>query len=64
MKFYSTRGKDVAENAAEAITKGLAADGGLFVPESFPCVKDDLDKLLGMDYAERAAFIIGKYLEE
>ena len=64
MKFYSTRGKDVAKNAAEAISKGLASDGGLFVPEYFPDVKNELNTLLDMDYAERAAFVIGKYLEE
>ncbi len=64
MKFYSTRGNDVAANAAEAIARGLASDGGLFVPEFFPCVKEELNKMLDMDYAERAALIIGKYLEE
>ncbi|MDY6367011.1 MAG: threonine synthase [Clostridia bacterium] len=64
MKFLSTRGKDVAKNAAEAIVKGLASDGGLFVPETFPNVSNDLDKMLKMNYAERAAFILGKYLEE
>ena len=64
MKFYSTRGNDVVNSAAEAISKGLASDGGLFVPEFFPNVKKELNSLLSMDYAERAAFIIGKYLEE
>ena len=64
MKFISTRGTIAVENAAKAITKGLADDGGLFVPESFPCVKNELKDLLSMDYAERAAFIIGKFLGE
>ena len=64
MRFLSTRGGSVAKNAAMAITKGLADDGGLFVPESFPFVTEELKSMLKMDYAERAAFIIGKYLEE
>ncbi len=64
MKFISTRGNDVAVNAAAAIAKGLADDGGLFVPETFPCVKDSLNTMLDMDYAERAAFVLGQYLEE
>lgn len=64
MKFLSTRGGTPADNSAMAIAKGLADDGGLFVPEIFPSVKDDLKKLLDMDYAERAAFVIGKYLTE
>ena len=64
MKFLSTRGGETAVNSAFAIAKGLADDGGLFVPEIFPDVSGDLNKILDMDYAERASFIIGKYLEE
>ncbi len=64
MRFISTRGKFIAENAAQAITKGLAEDGGLFVPSSFPDVSGELSDMLSLSYAERAALIIGKYLEE
>ena len=64
MKFLSTRGKDVAVNGAEAIAKGLAFDGGLFVPETFPNVYGKIDNLLDMDYAERAFTVIGSFLEE
>lgn len=64
MQFVSTRGGLAAENAAKAITKGLSSDGGLFVPYAFPDVSGDFCDLLRMDYAERAAFIIGKFLEE
>lgn len=65
MKFISTRGKSTASCAAEAIAKGLAEDGGLFVPEFFPSVSnDDIKNMLNMDYAERATFVLHKYLEE
>ena len=64
MKFLSTRGNDIAKCSAEAITKGLASDGGLFVPESFPFVYDKIDSLLEMDYAERACEVIGSFLTE
>ena len=64
MRFLSTRGKAVAENAAEAIRLGLSTDGGLFVPEFFPNVYNDLPALIEKDYAERAAFIISRFLEE
>ncbi len=65
MKFISTRGKSTASCAAEAIAKGLAEDGGLFVPEKFPAItKDELLKMLDMEYAERAAYVLHKYLEE
>ncbi len=62
MRFVSTRGKEKV-SGAEAIVKGLASDGGLFVPESFPEVtKDELMQMGEMNYPERAAFILGKYL--
>ncbi|PWM70934.1 MAG: threonine synthase [Bacillota bacterium] len=64
MKFYSTRGGAVAKNASEAIVKGIAEDGGLFVPERFPDLSGAIEEMLDMDYADRAAFVLSKYLEE
>ncbi len=65
MKFISTRGGATAVNSAWAISKGLADDGGLFVPEYFPSVsKEELSAMLEMDYAERAKTVLYKYLEE
>ncbi len=65
MKFLSTRGKSEVINAAAAISKGLADDGGLFVPETFPSVsREELTAMLDMDYAERAKTVLYKYLEE
>lgn len=64
MKFISTRGKESVLSASEAIVKGLASDGGLFVPSSFPVLKEKIKDLLDMTYPERAATVIGSYLEE
>ena len=36
MKFVSTRNSSLQVSASEAILQGLAPDGGLYVPESFP----------------------------
>jgi threonine synthase len=36
MKFVSTRKKAPAVSVSQAIIQGLAVDGGLYVPESFP----------------------------
>lgn len=64
MYFISTRGTERV-TGAEAIVKGLASDGGLFVPESFPSVsREEFDKLITMSYPERAAFILHKYLDD
>lgn len=64
MYFISTRGNEKV-TGAQAIVQGLAKDGGLFVPETFPAVSpEEIGKLTEMNYPERAAFIIGKYLGE
>ena len=64
MNFISTRGEERV-TGAQAIVKGIASDGGLFVPETFPAVSGaELEEMLGMDYPERAAFVLGKYLDE
>ncbi len=64
MKFISTRGEETV-TGAEAIAHGIASDGGLFVPEAFPEVsEDELKAMLPMSYAERAATVLYKYLDE
>lgn len=64
MKFISTRGGE-SVTGAEAVVKGIAADGGLFVPETFPKISnEELDRMLEMDYAERAALLLHKFFDE
>ena len=64
MKFISTRGGECA-TGAQAIAHGIAKDGGLFVPETFPIVSaEELQSMLSMNYAERAATVLYKYLDE
>ena len=65
MQYISTRNKQLKCSSAEAIVKGLAEDGGLFVPESIPqLTQEDFDKLIEMSYPERAAFVLSKFLED
>ena len=40
MLFYSTRDKNNCLKASDAILKGLASDGGLFVPSEFPVIEN------------------------
>ena len=64
MKFISTRGGECV-TGAQAIAQGIAKDGGLFVPETFPAVtQKELEEMLPMSYAERAAAVLHKYLDE
>ncbi len=64
MYFISTRGGERV-TGAQAIVKGLANDGGLYVPETFPKITvEELQAMTEMSYPERAAFVLGKYLAE
>ena len=64
MYFISTRGGEKV-TGAEAIVKGLAQDGGLFVPEKFPKISaSELETMAQMSYPERASHILGKYLAD
>jgi len=59
LKYISTRGGESLK-LAELLTRGTAADGGLFVPERWPSINQfQLDKLLEGEYAE----IAGRVLE-
>lgn len=65
MNYISTRNKECKVTSAQAIVNGLAPDGGLFVPERFPALSaQDFEKLIGMDYPERAAYVLSLYLED
>ena len=65
MKYFSTRNDKNKYTSAQAMSMGLAPDGGLFVPESIPSVtQDELLALCSMDYRGRAVDIMRRYLEE
>jgi threonine synthase len=42
MKFYSTNNPGSATSLADAVLRGLAADGGLFMPQSIPVLPREL----------------------
>ena len=52
--FKSTRGDQNRVTASQAIVKGIADDGGLFVPESIPKIDFDLGKITSFSYRELA----------
>lgn len=65
MYYVSTRSKQEKLTAAQAIARGLAADGGLLTPESFPTLTaGDLERLKDMTYQQRAVEIMGRYLDD
>ena len=62
--YRSTRSADVKVTASQAILKGLAADGGLYVPESIPALDVSLEELAGMDYREVAYEVMKLFITD
>ncbi len=62
--YSSTRGKDAPVKASEAILKGLADDGGLFVPDHIPALDKSLEELSGMDYRQVAYEVMKLFLTD
>ena len=68
MRYISTRGQAPKLDFEAALLAGLARDGGLYVPESWPAWSaQQFRKLAGKPYAEVAAAVtkpfIGKALK-
>ena len=65
MNYVSTRDTAVKVSASQAITKGISAEGGLFVPENLPKVSiDKISELAGLDYIGRAKSILSLFLTD
>ena len=64
MSFISTRGGSYV-TASQAILRGLAEDGGLYVPAMFPQMsRDVLHDFVSMSYTQRASQVLRTYLED
>lgn len=63
MKYRSTRSGETV-SAAEALVKGLAGDGGLYVPEKLPEGFLKAEDLLALSYEELAAKVLSCYLTD
>lgn len=62
MRYISTRGQAPAIGFWDAVLAGLAPDGGLYIPESWPTfTADEIAAFAGKPYAEVAAAVIGKF---
>ncbi len=64
LMYSSTRNGDKKFTASQAILKGLADDGGLFVPESIPALDVTLDELAKMSYQETAYAVMKQFLTD
>ena len=65
MEYLSTRGSAERVSAAAAIARGLAGDGGLYVPDALPAVSaGELRELCALPYRERVERVIAPFLPE
>lgn len=62
--YKSTRSENETVTASQAILKGLASDGGLFVPTSIPKLSVSLQELSGMSYKETAYVVMKEFLTD
>ena len=64
LTYTSTRGFGETVTASQAILKGLADDGGLFVPTSLPQLEVPMEKLAEMTYGEVAYEVMKLFLTD
>ena len=64
MKYISTRGGGEPREFCDILLGGLAPDGGLYMPESYPQVKDRLAAWRGLSYADLAFEILSLFITD
>lgn len=66
MKYYSTRNKNALVSLEQGVTRGMAPDGGLYMPEKFPVLnRSELEKIRkGNSLAEAGLIISDKLFGE
>lgn len=63
MKYVSTRGEAKTASFNEALIEGLARDGGLYVPESWPQISPaEIAAMRGKSYAQVALRVIAPFV--
>ncbi|RKQ31094.1 MULTISPECIES: threonine synthase [Clostridia] len=62
--YKSTRNADKTITASQAILKGLAEDGGLFVPTELPKLDVTMNELKTMSYQETAYAVMKQFLTD
>ncbi len=64
LMYSSTRDAGNRVSASSAVLKGLAEDGGLYVPERIPALPMPLEDLPGMSYRETAYAVMKEFLTD
>jgi threonine synthase len=65
MKYISTRGDRTERGFSEILLEGLAPDGGLYLPISYPKVDaSTLERWRALSYADLAFEILSLYIDD
>ena len=65
MRYISTRGRAPAQSFCDILLGGLAPDGGLYLPESYPHVgAAELDAWRSLPYHELAYQILSRFIDD
>lgn len=64
LSYQSTRGGEQGLTASQAILKGLADDGGLFMPNFIPKLEISMEQLTDMSYQETAYEVLKLFLTD
>lgn len=64
MQYKSTRNSNIRLSSAQAISRGISEEGGLFVPEHFPDLSGKLEELSRLNYMGRAEAILKLFLTD
>ena len=64
MHYLSTRSHQETATSAEAVLRGLAPDGGLYVPETIPAAELSDAALISLDQYALTAHILKKLLPD
>ena len=65
MFYKSTRNSSIKVDSATAISQGISAECGLFLPNEIPSITlDEISAMANMSYADRAFNVFKKYLTD
>ncbi len=64
MLYHSTRNKNIKASSAEAILRGLAPDGGLYVPYKIEPFETGIEEFVGLEYKEVLTKVLHKFFDE
>ena len=65
MKYVSTRGDATPQPFCDILLEGLAPDGGLYLPETYPTVDDaTLTRWRRLGYADLAVEVLGLFIDD